>query len=266
MTNKFIEQIETSIDFESIINRCTKKNGLSLPIIFFGKKDDVSKLAVEYLIKNDKIIPYAICDEGNYDEITQSLSDFFVMTMSRHTKNVIEFLKSKGYKNKILLYDGLTPRKVILDKEFIYDNINKFEEVYNMFEDDYSKRVYTAFINAKLTRDCSYTYPLETWGQYTEKGIVSFKDKKVFVDCGCYLGEDIIKFSNEVKNEGENYKRIISFEPNPVNYKKAMNFVKDKQLKNVELYNIAVSDKKGLSMFTNNIADSWACLVGGGEK
>jgi len=70
-------------------------------------------------------------------------------------------------------------------------------------------------------------------------------DKGVFIDIGANIGKYTIKLGNQLKKKG----KVISIEPEPINFKALSKNVKLNKLENVFLENVACSDKEGFMDF-----------------
>lgn len=84
-------------------------------------------------------------------------------------------------------------------------------------------------------------------------------DKLVIFDIGCCEGEDSIKYTILFP-----YSKIYSFEPLPDNYKIACKNIKKMELKNIKLYNLALSDRNEEAVFyvssgnpNNKASEKW---------
>ena len=144
----------------------------------------------------------------------------------------------------------------IWTKEFIVANENNLEYTYNNLEDQKSKDVLLAYINQKITMEYGYLGKEKTYPQYFEREIIQLDEGEVFVDCGAYDGDSAEAFINACGKKG--YKKIISFEPDPLNYKKLVK----RNYKNHECLNLATSDKDEELCFSISSTSSSICEKG----
>ncbi len=97
---------------------------------------------------------------------------------------------------------------------------NELLRVYDLLEDERSREVYSELIKCRMEG----TYPkaeMVDEGQYFPTVEFGAQDKRrVFVDCGAYVGDSIEKYI--WKNEGC-FEKIYAFEPDPGNLK-ALNY------------------------------------------
>lgn len=85
------------------------------------------------------------------------------------------------------------------------------KEVYNYFEDDFSKKVYTGALMNRMATDIS-TFDWENIYsdemQYFSQKEIKFHDYESYVDCGAYTGDTVTEFINTVHE----YNKIFAFE------------------------------------------------------
>ena len=98
------------------------------------------------------------------------------------------------------------------DKNFILDNAEKFERVYEMFDDDESKELFLNILKYNVTGDMSYL----TFGNDLTAPESFFTHEKTHIDIGAYDGDTVLDFVSHNKN----YHQIIAFEPDCMTFKK----------------------------------------------
>lgn len=158
--------------------------------------------------------------------------------------------------NMILDYDCFCQNtnvdSSLLDYEFVNDNRDKLENVSNKLSDEYSREVMAAYINQKISMKYDYLKNYARNKQYFDE-FVPFSENEVFVDCGAYIGDSAIAFIEELKKRGINsYEKILSFEPDPYNYKTMLK----RKIKNQLCFNKGTSDHVGKSKFSINDTSS----------
>lgn len=125
--------------------------------------------------------------------------------------------------NKIVDRDsfaGILQLDAPFSYQWIVENITALQWMYDLLEDDLSRETMVAFINQKISTDYKYLRQVKQEYQYFEKEIIDLSEKEVFVDCGAYNGDSAVSFIEALKRRGIlSYKKIISFEPDTVNYK-----------------------------------------------
>jgi FkbM family methyltransferase len=141
------------------------------------------------------------------------------------------------------------------------DSRNRFEAVYDLLEDEKSKRVMEAFINACISGEIEELERLQTEGQYFNDLTKNCK-AGCFVDLGAYVGDTI---ESAYKFYGEKLKSIVAFEPdreNMVELKKRLascDFSNDK----VTLVEKGVWSEKNTLFFSSS--DSSSSIIEDGD-
>lgn len=120
---------------------------------------------------------------------------------------IYEQLKDIGFADSALF----DMRKFIerLPVSYFVQNNDKYQQVYNMLADDYSKKVYLERMKrVYLLNDISVIVSPAREEYFDEVNVLS--DKEVFVDCGGFDGDTSMRFIKEVKGK---YEKIVIFEP-----------------------------------------------------
>ena len=106
------------------------------------------------------------------------------------------------------------PHKVIL-------HADEVRNAFSLWTDAASQQEYLAQIRWRIWMDFD-TLPSPVSNEiYFPDDLVRIKPDDVFVDCGAYDGDTI---RNLVHNQGDSLKKIIAFEPDPVNFQKLQRF------------------------------------------
>ena len=151
------------------------------------------------------------------------------------------------------LYGNLSVDSDMMSYSFVEENESNLEKVYNSLEDEKSRTTLIAYINQKISRDYKYLKQVFENNQYFPEDIIKLNNNEIFVDCGAFIGDTVETFINQCEKHNILYKKIISFEPDPINYQK----LKDKSFKNHECLNFGTSDHKGLFHFTIDKSSSY---------
>ena len=133
------------------------------------------------------------------------------------------------------------------DYEYIKKDYSIWAELYEKLEDDHSRQVLVAFINAKISGFPGDLYDLNVKGekQYFPS-FLRLSDSEVFVDCGAFDGDTILEFDKQTAGK---YNQIYAFECDPVNIGKLKNNVG--KLNNVEIIQKGCFSRKGILSFSN---------------
>lgn len=97
------------------------------------------------------------------------------------------------------------------DKRFITENIEKFERVYEILEDDGSKEIFLNLLKYNVTGDISYL----SLGNSLPAPMRFFDHEKRHIDIGAYDGDTVEQFVSH----SEKYSDIVAFEPDPITYR-----------------------------------------------
>ena len=143
--------------------------------------------------------------------------------------------------------------------DFVKKNRDKFKEAENLLADDFSKKVFSDVINFRLTGNIDYLFDCET---EKEEDINLLRPMKspVYADIGAYNGDTVIEFSKYFPD----YNKIFAFEPDEKNFRKLRKNTDN--LKNVEIFNEALSDENGYMMFSGGKGRGSSGATEGGKK
>ena len=131
--------------------------------------------------------------------------------------------------------------------------IKKYETelktVYDRLADDVSRETFAAVLNYKLSGKLSYLQACTTKRENDLQEIFLFGDEETYVDLGAYNGDTIQEFLQLTR---ERYKKIVALEPDPKNYKKLTEYVRQNKLQNVSCLQAGVWNKCGALELTGN--------------
>lgn len=143
------------------------------------------------------------------------------------------------------------------EREYIEENLSKFNDLSSRLTDDRSKAVLNARVKAYLDLDraelLKHTTPnfLEYFnGSASSESIVVGSDD-VYVDIGAADGDTIIKFYEATKGS---YRAIHAFEPDRRNFQKLRNLT---YIPRLTIANTAIGDENGFVSFGESNADSY---------
>ena len=139
------------------------------------------------------------------------------------------------------------------DEAVTPDWINKYEAelqtVYNRLADEVSRETFASALNYKLSGKISYLRQCTTRREDDLHEIFSFGGAETYVDAGAYDGDTVKEF---LKLTGCKYKNIYAVEPDPKNYKKLTDFVRQNALEHVECIPAGVWSECGVLELTGN--------------
>jgi FkbM family methyltransferase len=159
---------------------------------------------------------------------------------------------------KIFFFDA--PHHLdFFDYKYVLKNQDEFSETYKMLEDQKSKDIMVAFINAKISGDPGGLYSLAESNQYFVN-LIHLEEAEVFVDCGAYDGDTILAFVEKVKGK---YSKIYAFEPDKDNQKKLLENINKAGLSNIELIKKGSWSSKTSLRFSSD-ANMTSAITNGG--
>lgn len=190
----------------------------------------------------DKIL--SVCEKYGIEISDFFASDGFVRGHSFHGKVVLSYSQMKekyGSENIIVLLSFASSLPDVLENiysiadecelyapdvpvfgdniftsEFYRENYEQFSAVYNMLEDNLSKKVYREIIQYKLTGNISHLCACECDKSEAFSDILKSDTVKSYADLGAYNGDTV----RELWQYAPNLKEIIAFEPDVRNFRK----------------------------------------------
>lgn len=181
-----------------------------------------------------------------YSEVCEKYDDFnVVLCFASHIDSVIEKIAQIDKEHTVYAPDVPVAGGGIFCREFVKENEDKFDKVYNALADDESKRVYVDILNFKVSGKIKYL--LKSFGDKNEvySDILRLNDNENIVDLGAYDGDTIREFLSATNGK---YNHITALEPDAKNYKKLCKNCE--KLSNIDLINMGAWDKKETLIFS----------------
>ena len=272
---EFLAELEEAVDFKEKFAKKIKSH--NLPVIIFGA-GKFAKIITEELENLDvKVSGYALDEPDyykapkyyldlpvyNFDELvsTDPKKYVFVLGIGLYRDSIegvtIKSLRINNFVNdpRIISYAYLPAingferwRVGNSNYEYIKDNIDKFLETYEMFEDNFSRKTMLAYLRADISGSVLYLSNVLRVGEWFNELNLDFVIGGTFIDCGAFTGDTVEKFVNFTNND---YKKIYAIEADPKNFTRLERFIKDKEYKNVECINCGVWNEKGTISFSS---------------
>ena len=163
----------------------------------------------------------------------------FVKAYSRLDEIAAKFknVLSVGYLSEIFDMEIITPSFISENKAFLRD-------FYNRLGDKRSKESFVAYLLSKTRQDMKYLPPVFEKRQYFPNDIFELSKDESYFDCGAYTGDTIADF---LKATGGAYHRIWAAEPDFFNCTNLMQYIKNANLKQIEVVG------KGVYSFTGQM-------------
>ncbi len=138
------------------------------------------------------------------------------------------------------------------DKDFILENAESFERVYQSLADDLSKDIFIRLIKYNVTGDINYLDIKDSFDA-PEK---FYKHNKRHIDVGAYDGDTATEFAEH----SDTYKDIVAFEPDGHTFKKLIKNTEG--IRDIIPENAAVSDRDGEIAFNSDGSRASHCGEG----
>lgn len=257
-----IKELEELIEIENCMETFFN-NYSNEQIVLFGAGFSVNNLIKKLLEKNINIV--AICDNDK-SKYGQTIKDIEIMSLKKSIElfpSALYIISSHNYFWDI--YNSLQekiPTKNIstIDfecahyfygyefKNYFIKNINDFETIYNLFEDDYSKNLFLQVLKSHFSGqrkefDKSFSGN-EDW--YLFNSLLKPNEDSVYLDCGAYDGDTILLFNKVANNK---YKKIFALEPDPTIQNQLNKTIDDNDIKNIEIVKVGAYNSKSTVQF-----------------
>ncbi len=196
------------------------------PIFLYGMGNGAEKI-YEYLCKNRIDIQGVVASDGFVRG--QTFLGHTVIPISEAEKHhgsvcLVTCFGLEGEKSRFL-YDIAKKHRIIspnlpvfgdgvCDKEYILDNIDRFERLYSMLADDKSKEVMLSILKYNVTGDINHLIVEDSNDAPTE----FYNHDRRHIDVGAYDGDTAIEFAER----SDTYTDIVAFEPDGSTYKKLL--------------------------------------------
>lgn len=156
---------------------------------------------------------------------------------------MLKSIKKYGDHRKVVVCDLTTIDFKESSFDYIWDNIEKFEEAYGLLADEKSKDIFGSMLNYRITRDTKYLKGIvdDEDSQYFDESLGIDLHNATIVDAGAFIGDTVEKIVEKINME---YKKIICFEPDRNTYELLLKNIKDNKRERVECHNLAVYSVK----------------------
>jgi len=150
---------------------------------------------------------------------------------------------------------------------YFNDHSNEINDINNVLSDNLSKVTFNNVIRYRTRGACfekGVIQPAEK--QYFDSEIIRLQNE-IFVDCGAYNGDTIACLHNVMQTTKNTLKHIYAFEPSKQNATALKKYVENSELKNITIYEKAISDHTGSESFeSGDSVNATAKIKKGGES
>lgn len=221
--------------------------GLAAKMVFDALKK--MGMQVSFFLDCDKErIGKIFCDREILD-ISRLSKETFVLIAANPSYRIHERLQKCGLQQwryvdpefLHLLSEGYDRDKI---KQILKKNEDKILQVYNLLEDEKSKQVLHIVLKHRLDHELEMINEIYDENQYFGNDLIG-KVNGSFVDCGAFDGDTMRRFMKQVNGKYHYY----AFEAEKENYDKLEAYCNKNGIEDINLYNIAVYDKKTQLVF-----------------
>lgn len=251
MVNNMLENIKEQNVWDNL-----KQSGK--PIVLYGMGLGAEKIMdtlAQYGVSVDDIFASDEFVRGHsfrgykvlkYSEVCEKYDDFnVVLCFASHIDSVIENIARINSEHTVFAPDVPVAGGGLFSREFIKENEDKFDLVYNNLADDESKRVYLDILNFKVSGKIEYLLDSFVDKSKVYSDILKLNDNENIVDLGAYDGDTIREFLDATNGK---YSHITAFEPDAKNFKK---LVKNTDgMTDITLHNMGAWDKRDTLIFS----------------
>ncbi len=222
------------------------------PIVLYGMGNGADKI-ISVLNRYDIKISGVFASDGfvrkktfhsfavtDYKTAKQSFGDMIVLVcFGSALPDVIDNIKRIAAEQELYAPDVPVYGDTLFNMEYVLQNKEQLEWVYNRLADDTSKKVFECAVMYKLTGKIEYLFDCETSPQEVYENILKFNDNETYFDLGAYRGDTVTEFLSNVNS----YKKIIAVEPDKKTYNKLC--IATENVRDITNINACVSDIDG---------------------
>ena len=229
------------------------------PIVLYGMGNGADKI-ISVLNRYDIQISGVFASDGfvrekifhgfkvtDYKTAKQTFGDMIVLVcFGSSLPDVIANIKRIAEDQELYAPDVPVYGDVLFNMQYVLENKESLEQVYNRLADDTSKKVFENAVMYKLTGKIDYLFDCETPIDEIYQNILKFDKDEVYFDLGAYKGDTVEEFLSVCKD----YKKIIAVEPDKKTYNKLC--LATENVAELENINACVSDIDGQIEFEMN--------------
>lgn len=194
-----------------------------------------------------------------YSEVCEKYDDFnVVLCFASRLESVIDRIAQINSEHTVYAPDVPVAGGGLFNREFISENEDKFDFVFNCLADNESRRVYTDILNFKVSGKIGYLLSSFCEKDKVYSDILKLSDNETIIDLGAYDGDTIREFCEAT---GGKYKSITALEPDAKNYKKLIKNTEN--MHDINCLNIGAWNKKDTLIFSAKAGRNSKLSAGG---
>lgn len=241
------------------------------PIVLYGMGDGADKVLSAFEKYNIKVSGVMASDDfvrgqsfhgftvKKESVLSQELGNFTVaLCFASQLPYVMDYIKGVASRHTTLVPSVPVFGNILFDDDFIVKNKADIEKAYSLFADDLSRRVYENILLFYYTGKIELLDEITTDKNEAFYEILKLGNNETYVDLGAYNGDTIDEFLHYAGNE---YRKIIAFEPNEKNFKKLQAHCAD--MKNIDLWQLGSYSKNTILNFNNKAGRNSAICKNG---
>lgn len=246
-----LELLKEKVNIWDYLANCHK------PIVVYGMGNAAEKIidtmekygakvsdifASDEFVRGHSFLGYKVM---KYSEICEKYDDFVVVLgFATHLNNVLDRIKEINRQHPVFAPDIPVAGGGLFTINYVTQNEEKFDFVYNLLADEESKRVYLDIINFKISGKVEYLFNTFCDKNQVYEEILRLTDNESIVDLGAYDGDTIREFTDFT---GGKYNHIFALEPDEKNYKKLVRNTEG--MDNIDTFNMGAWDKEDTLIF-----------------
>ncbi len=217
------------------------------PIFIFGMGDGALKIMNVFEQYKIAVAGFFASDEfvrghsfSNHlvhklSEIEKEVDDFvIVLAFAASYRNLYDKIFEIAERHTLYAPDVAVAGGGLFTYEYCVENAEKIQQVYEMLEDEISRKTFADVINFKISGKIDYLDKCTTEKSDVYNNIIKPTGEEVYIDLGSYNGDTVEEFISYAGS----YKKIVAVEPDKRNFKKLCKNTEN--LENIRTVNSAV--------------------------
>lgn len=180
-----------------------------------------------------QVIPLSYFEE-KYENFT------VIVTFGTSIPDVMENIFAISEKHRVLVPCVPVIGTEIFDRDFLLKNEDKIDLAYSLMADDFSKKIYSGYVNFLYGGELSVLKEITTPESEAFLNILKLSQNETYIDIGAYRGDTVDTFLHYCD---EKYEKIVCAEPDIKTFLKLTEHCKN--LKDFYAVNAAVTDIDG---------------------
>lgn len=227
------------------------------PVFIYGMGDgalkimyvfDKYKIPVAGFFASDEFVRgHEFCGHlvHKLSDIENALGQFIiVLAFAAGYQSLYDKIKEIEKKHIVIAPDVPVAGNGLFTYDYCLENADKIQKVYDMLEDDESRKVFADIINFKISGKIKYLDNCTSPKDEVYNNIIRPSENEVYIDLGAYNGDTVAEFISYAKK----YQKIIAVEPDKRNFKKLVK--NTTKLDNCQTFNSVVWSSDAMIPFS----------------